>query len=292
MRTLKECRNVIIKMDSRIKDLEEMVKHKIDTKIKDLETHNRQLQTRIQELIENNVMGKGSDTNHDKTSQKSQKSSLHCGVCVLKFNTKKELRIHHKEMHTKSYSCTSCDETFDVRWKLESHHLQQHTTKTEFECRKCKKIFACEWRLQKHLKGHLKPERKFCHFYNNIKLCPYEEVGCKFKHSNAGQCSLGKTCSVYKCQFEHPLTEEANDIIEVPRDEAFDADNTFNTDSSNPGLVSRYATSTPTKSCSICLRSSLDNQCNRCKVRQMLGVHLESFAKTLDETEPSFYPGR
>ena len=44
---------------------------------------------------------------------------------------------------------------------------------------------------------------KFCHFFNNFKLCPYEEFGCKFKHEESDECSFQGRCRNRLCQYRH-----------------------------------------------------------------------------------------
>ena len=60
-----------------------------------------------------------------------------------------------------------------------------------------------KWRLDKHNKAHEMLNVKFCHYLNNNKVCPFEEIGCKFKHSIAKECRLQKQCRNKLCQFKH-----------------------------------------------------------------------------------------
>ena len=59
----------------------------------------------------------------------------------------------------------------------------------------------------------------FCPFYNNGKYCPYENIGCKFKHEVSKMCKFDKTCVKKLCQFKHSLRvqnsrENQNEIID------------------------------------------------------------------------------
>ena len=45
--------------------------------------------------------------------------------------------------------------------------------------------------------------KKCCHFYNNDKICPYEEIGCKFKHEVSNKCRYDKNCHIKLSQFKH-----------------------------------------------------------------------------------------
>ena len=78
-------------------------------------------------------------------------------------------------------------------------------------CEVCGKLFFLEWRLQKHLNVHT-GEAKYCHYFNNQRDCPYQDIGCKFLHQQSGKCKFSNSCSNNLCQFEHAQ--------EVPVDEA------------------------------------------------------------------------
>ena len=85
-----------------------------------------------------------------------------------------------------------------------------------------------EWRLRKHVLGHDK-ERKCCHFFNNGKVCPYEEIGCKFKHEESNECRYGQNCYIKLCQFKHSsfkklcegVTDKEIEIIEIEKSDEY-----------------------------------------------------------------------
>ena len=56
--------------------------------------------------------------------------------------------------------------------------------------------------MNKHMESH-NEETKFCHYYNNGKICPYEEIGCKFKHKESTDCRFDRSCRFALCQFKH-----------------------------------------------------------------------------------------
>ena len=266
-------------MNERIKDLEEVVKNLIDVKIKGLEANEKELEDRIQKLTENNL-DKVGDKKNEKTNHvgMGKKNSFICRECNLKFTGKKELRIHLKEKHRQRFECGSCEKTFDVRCKLESHQ-REHENSKKFKCDKCDKTFVSEWRSKKHIEGHSKSDRKYCHFFNNRKFCPYEEIGCKFRHEDAGKCALGKSCCEYMCQFDHrESTDSKADIFDNSR-------NSF-------CVSEQLITSTPKKPeiDNLCSKCAKNRQCcNRCKMKNMLGDLWESFAKNLEETDVSLF---
>ena len=60
-----------------------------------------------------------------------------------------------------------------------------------------------EWRLKKHREGHGNDSQKYCHYFNNQKSCPFEEIGCMFKHEDSPICFFGPKCENRLCQFKH-----------------------------------------------------------------------------------------
>ena len=112
-----------------------------------------------------------------------------------------------KEKHKKFIKCRKCDETFDETFQLENH-MKEHEVQT-FKCEVCEKSFYIKWRLEKHKTMHQQSDVKFCHYFNNEKLCPFEEIGCMFRHAKAEPCKFKNSCKSYLCQFQHP--QEVND---------------------------------------------------------------------------------
>ena len=68
-----------------------------------------------------------------------------------------------------------------------------------------------KWRLDKHEKAHTLENIKFCHYFNNEKNCPYEEVGCMFKHEQSQVCRYKDNCSNKLCQFHHRKKKPNNE---------------------------------------------------------------------------------
>ena len=87
---------------------------------------------------------------------------------------------------SKVIKCDQCHETFEKNCDLE-HHMEDHEKAKEHKCDVCRKEFFLRWRLKKHMKVHT-DEAQFCHFFNNEKDCPYELIGCMFKHERSGKC--------------------------------------------------------------------------------------------------------
>ena len=76
-------------------------------------------------------------------------------------------------------------ESFNRFVDLEQHIKTCHEKHTVFQCDTCEKGFALKWRLKKHMRLHEESNIKTCHYFNNDKNCPYEEIGCKFLHNVA-----------------------------------------------------------------------------------------------------------
>ena len=68
--------------------------------------------------------------------------------------------------------------------------------------------------MKKHEESHGKIG-KFCHFFNNGKNCPFEEIGCKFQHTSANKCRYDRKCTIKLCQFQHSACENTKEIVDT-----------------------------------------------------------------------------
>ena len=84
--------------------------------------------------------------------------------------------------HSHLVGCNICKETFQIISDLEKHIKREHKDSERFQCVYCKKKFVTNWRLEKHLKIHFKRTIKSCKYFANETFCPFEELGCKFRH--------------------------------------------------------------------------------------------------------------
>ena len=100
-----------------------------------------------------------------------------------------------------------CDKIFDV-------HLKTHDKTKEFKCTECNEAFYLEWRLRRHVRGH-KVKRKYCHYYDNVNNCPYEEFGCKFKLEESKICVFNKKCSNHLCQYQHDTSKNVEALTDT-----------------------------------------------------------------------------
>jgi hypothetical protein len=197
-----------------------------------------------------------------------------CKKCDKTFTYRMDLKTHIKEEHSKTFKCKSCDETFEARWILEVH-MKDHEARKEFKCEICNKEFFLKWRLNQHKRGHDENERRFCHYFNNNKTCPYEEIGCKFRHEISENCYFGKSCKNYLCQFKHESVQEVLDnshLIEGIGDKGDKTEEVL--DKSEKHLhTSSFLTSTPKKTINQCEECMDTSECTECIVKHMLGQH-------------------
>ena len=145
---------------------------------------------------------KGIEVN--KKQAKNGKETFECRKCPDVFESKKSLRKHVFELHPMKIKCMICDSTFESNCDLELHIREVHEKEKQFHCEHCEKMFVTEWRLKKHNKCHLSEVKmKKCHYFNNQKACPYEDLGCMFLHEVSEKCTFMESCSNSLCSFQH-----------------------------------------------------------------------------------------
>ena len=145
-----------------------------------------------------------------KVSEKIEKpeNNWKCDKCDKSFSLKKNLKIHNLEYHKQTIKCKLCPETFELNCDLEVHVKRNHVSEEKFDCDICGKSFALEWRMKKHKQIHTNQTLKRCHYFNNDKSCPFEEIGCMFEHSFAGICRYGGKCNKTLCSYQHKKGEK------------------------------------------------------------------------------------
>ena len=134
----------------------------------------------------------------------------------LKKTQKVDIQDHDKKDHkVRSIKCDLCDMVFSRNSDLELHLEIEHNKEKKFKCNKCEMSFVLNWRLQKHIDIHEEKKmenRKFCHYFNNEKECPFATLGCMFKHENAPHCKYSEKCLKTSCQFKHKNNEEVSEV--------------------------------------------------------------------------------
>ena len=156
------------------------------------------LEKKVEETSHNvkNINSESSDEDREYT----------CKLCDFKCVKNTNLKVHLKEKYRKEIKCKVCHERFDETFKLEKH-LKNHDVET-FQCGKCEKTFHLKWRLEKHMKAHEMLNIKYCHYFNNKKTCPFEEVGCMYKHAKSGNCWFKDLCKNKLCQYTHDVKKD------------------------------------------------------------------------------------
>ena len=139
----------------------------------------------------------GTAKNPDRNSRQkgSSEKELKCKICDNSFSSRRSLKMHVLANHPRRIKCKFCDEMFDKNCDLELHIKRNHESTEQFECNQCEKRFVLKWRLSKHQEIHASPSVKKCHYFNNKKVCPFEDLGCMFEHTFSGTCKYGKKCT-------------------------------------------------------------------------------------------------
>ena len=143
----------------------------------------------------------------ESVDKEKESQMFPCKECENVFQQKRELRQHMKKKHVKSKKCSECEQVFNENWLLEKH-MKTHDEIETFNCVLCDKTFFLEWRLSKHMMGHKIPKVVRCHYFNNGKCCPFEELGCKFDHSISKLCKDLDSCARNMCQYRHESTKK------------------------------------------------------------------------------------
>ena len=171
------------------------------------------LQNKLEETVanvDNNLQSK-----IDDKVDNGRKIAYDCKKCDETFTEKSKLKSHIKTKHPKVIRCHVCDMIFEKTYQLELH-LKSHDVE-DFKCKVCEKVFRLRWRLEKHEAAHTLNNVKFCHYFNNGKKCPYEDIGCMFNHKVSDNCRYNQFCRNRLCQFRHDNeqnkhSEDENDL--------------------------------------------------------------------------------
>ena len=175
---------------------------KIESEIQELKEKQVQNFENIRLISENIV---SLEQSHE-AQKKSDHSNYKCRQCEAKFTTEVCLKSHINHKHSTQYHCEICRNEFEGNVTLEQHMITIHKAEKKFKCDKCETAFVVEWRLRKHKKIHLKTNIRKCHYYNNMKECPFSTLGCKFLHEKSSFCKYNENCNLEKCQFQHSET--------------------------------------------------------------------------------------
>ena len=160
-----------------------------------------------QKLLEFEKVFNNLKLSENSISEESLKEMTKCVQCDKSFDDKKKLKKHLRETHPRQIKCKSCDKVFSENCELEFHIKTDHVERPEYGCDLCGKKFVLKWRLAKHLQNHTSKSTKKCHYFNNGKICPYEDIGCMFAHETSDMCRFGQVCANKLCSYKHEMTE-------------------------------------------------------------------------------------
>ena len=147
-----------------------------------------------------------------------------------------------------SIKCDQCSEKFVKACHLEEH-LEGHGAEKPHDCSFCGKQFFLKWRLKKHMEIHSEKSKiRYCHYFNNAKECPFDKIGCMFRHENSRKCKF-EECNRKLCQFAHQETHvdeiqeaeesiyNANEDGNVEHDEVVNIANDEHSNSESEGEI-------------------------------------------------------
>ena len=141
-----------------------------------------------------------------KENKKEECDIWKCKHCNDEFTANIDMMRHLKAMHRRHSECKQCHKKFVTSSLLEHHMKDEHGTIQKYQCDECGKTFHFKWRLENHTKMHnieTKDKIRKCHYFNNKKNCPFEMLGCKFRHEESTNCKYNDKCKFDKCQFRH-----------------------------------------------------------------------------------------
>ena len=207
IKTVKELNVEIELLVEKVKKLEESSKitKDLEKKVENLENRTKLYEEKINSLEKISTI-----ENPEQNVPENVVNNAECKVCGKNFESKKNLMRHVKESHSTTTTdqekeCRICKQTFSKNSELEVHMNKSHSDSTQFKCEVCGKAFVLKWRLDKHKDIHNKEVNiKHCHYYNNEKECPFENIGCMFRHTESKECKYRRSCKIKLCQYKHP----------------------------------------------------------------------------------------
>ena len=110
-------------------------------------------------------------------------------------------------------SCKECEEKFSRNHELENHMVRVHGYEKTHTCEICRKSFYLEWRLKKHRTVHESNVRT-CKYFEEGQDCPYDEIGCKYKHGEKETEDSGERVDDHYCYYCNIMYNKQAELID------------------------------------------------------------------------------
>ena len=226
--------------------------NKLYEEFKSLKDRHEKDITRLEKLIEEQgtkikVLEKLSAVDKPNDIHKKSRKTVPCD----NFNMK-----NMKKFDSKQLKCNNCENRFTTFSELELHIKEKHDNFQGENCEQCGKMFVTAWRLRKHMRIHSQLFTKTCKYFEANIVCPFEELGCKFKHDVH-----------IKDTFDERDDMTMDNIVDTNDSKSLRNASTCE----KVEDTSSFHTSTPKSiSCKECMNKS---DCTYCFVRHTLGIH-------------------
>ena len=150
-------------------------------------------------------------------------------------------------------NCNKCHNKFSKFSDLELHIKKMHATYEDQERDNCVEKIVTSWRLRKHMRIHSQLFTRTCKYFKANVICPFKDLGCKFKHEVD-----------IKATFEEK-GDTSKGISDKDKCQSLE-----NSSLVKNGYSSSFQTSTPKSiNCEECKNKS---ECTDCIVRHTLGI--------------------
>ena len=174
-----------------------------EIKIIELDVQIQSLSNSTEELAVNKAFNEGNINSKDNQSIDPERN-----IEIMKETSISNEHSYQTDQLNKSdkdtgYKCNTCDEKLIDRYGLECHRILKHQQEKTHSCNQCDLKFVTKWRLNKHRIMHDDPSKRKCHYFNNDKVCPFVNDGCKFLHIESTECEFRQHCKRTMCQYRH-----------------------------------------------------------------------------------------
>lgn len=113
---------------------------------------------------------------HIKThnSEHIEIKKFKCKECTKVLPTKKGLKVHISNIHSKDwlkYKCSQCNRVFKSKPSMQHHISEDHDLKTDRTCHICSKLFSNKYKCERHVKSvHQRLYSRVCPICGKVVL--------------------------------------------------------------------------------------------------------------------------